>query len=68
MSSQMAPAEIANKTIDIKAGDYNLKAGTSKILFDGFLKLYNDARLNVKRLLLSSILPSRLRDIMKLLW
>lgn len=43
MSSQMAPAEIANKTIDITAGDYNLKAGTSKILFDGFLKLYNDA-------------------------
>ena len=43
MSSQMAPAEIANKTIDIKAGEYNLKAGTSKILFDGFLKLYNDA-------------------------
>ena len=43
MSSQMAPAEIANKTIDIKAGDYNLKAGTSKILFDGFLKLYNEA-------------------------
>ena len=43
MSSQMAPAEIVNKTIDIKAGDYNLKAGTSKILFDGFLKLYNDA-------------------------
>ena len=43
MSSQMAPAEMANKTIDIKAGDYNLKAGTSKILFDGFLKLYNDA-------------------------
>ena len=43
MSSQMAPAIIANKTIDITAGDYGLKAGTSKILFDGFLKLYNDA-------------------------
>ena len=43
MSSEMAPAVIANKTIDIKAGDYGLKAGTSKILFDGFLKLYNDA-------------------------
>ena len=43
MSSQMAPAVIANKTIDIKAGDYNLKAGTSKVKFDGFLKLYNDA-------------------------
>ncbi len=43
MSSQMAPVIVANKTIDIKAGDYNLKAGTSKIMFDGFLKLYNDA-------------------------
>jgi len=43
MSSEMAPATIANKTIDIKAGDYGLKAGTSKVLFDGFLKLYNDA-------------------------
>lgn len=43
MSSQMAPANIANKTIDISAGEYSLKAGTSKILFDGFLKLYNEA-------------------------
>ena len=43
MSSQMAPAEIGNKTIEISAGEYGLRAGTSKILFDGFLKLYNDA-------------------------
>lgn len=43
MSSQMANAEIANKTIDITAGDYTLKAGTSKTIFDGFLKLYNDS-------------------------
>ena len=43
MSSQMAPATIANKTIELVAGDYGLRAGTSKILFDGFLKLYNDA-------------------------
>lgn len=43
MSSQMAPAEIGNKTIEISAGDYGLRAGTSKVLFDGFLKLYNDA-------------------------
>ena len=42
MSSQMAPAEIANKSIEIESGDYTLKAGTSKITFDGFLKLYND--------------------------
>lgn len=42
MSSQMAPAEIANKTIEIQSGDYTLKAGTSKVMFDGFLTLYND--------------------------
>ncbi len=42
MSSQMAPAEIANKSIEIESGDYTLKAGTSKVMFDGFLKLYND--------------------------
>ena len=43
MSSQMECAEIANKSIEISAGDYTLKAGTSKVTFDGFLKLYNDA-------------------------
>jgi len=43
MSSQMSPATIANKTVEIEAGEYTLRAGTSKILFDGFLKLYNDA-------------------------
>lgn len=42
MSSQMAPAEIANKSIEITSGDYTLKAGTSKVMFDGFLTLYND--------------------------
>jgi len=43
MASQMAPANVANRTVEIEAGDYTLKTGTSKILFDGFLKLYNDA-------------------------
>ena len=43
MSSQMSNAEIANKSIEIAAGDYTLKAGTSKVTFDGFLKLYNDS-------------------------
>ena len=42
MSSQMANAEFANKSIEVMAGDYTLKAGTSKVMFDGFLKLYND--------------------------
>ena len=43
MASQMSNAEIANKSIEIAAGDYTLKAGTSKTVFDGFLKLYNDS-------------------------
>lgn len=43
MASQMAPANVANRTVEIEAGDYTLKTGTSKILFDGFLKLYNDS-------------------------
>mgnify|MGYP000372152277 CR=1 FL=1 len=43
MSSQMSNAEIANKSIEIQAGDCILKAGTSKVTFDGFLKLYNDS-------------------------
>ncbi len=43
MASQMSNAVVANKTVEISAGDYTLKTGTSKILFDGFLKLYNDS-------------------------
>ena len=43
MSSQMTPADVANKTVEITACDYTLKAGTSKVTFDGFLKVYNDA-------------------------
>ena len=43
MASQMSNAVVANKSVEITAGDCTLKTGTSKILFDGFLKLYNDA-------------------------
>lgn len=43
MASQMANAIVANKTVEITAGDCTLKTGTSKVLFDGFLKLYNDS-------------------------
>ena len=43
MSSQMASAKIANKTVDITAGDYELRTGSSKVVFDGFLKLYQDS-------------------------
>ena len=42
VSSQMAPAKVKNTTVEINADDYTFKIGSSKILFDGFLKLYND--------------------------
>lgn len=49
MSSQMTNANIANTSIDIAAGDYTLKAGMSRILFDGFLTLYNENDEEIKK-------------------
>ena len=42
MASQMQNATISNTSITISADDYGLKASTSHIVFDGFLKLYNE--------------------------
>ncbi len=42
MSSQMANANVANTSVDIIAGDYTLKVGAAKIMFDGFLKVYSE--------------------------
>ena len=42
MASQMANALVSNKSVEITAGDCVLKTGTSKVLFDGYLKLYSD--------------------------
>ncbi len=39
ISSQMSNA---NLTVDIKAGDYIFKMGSSKVVFDGFTKIYSD--------------------------
>lgn len=44
MSSQMSNASIANTSVDIQAGDYTLKVGASKVLFDGFLKVYSEEK------------------------
>ena len=43
ISSQMANAKIKNTSVDINAGDYLFKTGTSKVVFDGFLKVYNES-------------------------
>ncbi len=44
MSSQMSIAKVANTSVDIQAGDYTLKVGASKIIFDGFLKVYSEEK------------------------
>lgn len=41
MASQMSNANIENTSVDIQAGDYTLKVGAGKVLFDGFLKVYS---------------------------
>lgn len=46
MSSQMENASIANTSVDIQAGDYTLKVGASKVIFDGFLKIYAETEEN----------------------
>ena len=43
ISSQMANAKIKNTSVDINAGDYLFKTRTSKVVFDGFLKVYNES-------------------------
>ncbi len=42
MASQMENARVKNITIDIAANEYIFKVGSSKIEFDGFLKVYQD--------------------------
>lgn len=52
MSSQMSNANVSNTSVDILAGDYTLKVGASKVIFDGFLKVYseNEDDLNKKNI------------------
>lgn len=44
IASQMAPAKFKAVNAVITNGDYNFKAVGSKLLFDGFLKIYNSAK------------------------
>ena len=50
VSSQMAPAKVKNTTVEISAEDYTFKIGSSKILFDGFLKIYNEEDDDVEKM------------------
>ena len=49
IASQMQNAKIANRTIEITAGDYLLKIGSSKVIFDGFLKVYSETEEEEKK-------------------
>ena len=42
MASQMEAARIKNLSVDIEANGYIFKTGSSKVDFDGFLKVYED--------------------------
>ena len=44
IASQMAPAKFKAVNAVIANGDYDFKAVGSKLLFDGFLKIYNSAK------------------------
>ena len=61
MSSQMQNASISNTSIDINAGDYTFKTGTSSIIFDGFLKLYSEDEESAKK----SIPEMKKGDVLK---
>ena len=47
MASQMTNAKVKNLTVDITADKYIFKMGSSKIVFDGFSKIYNDEEAQV---------------------
>lgn len=42
LASQMPDALLDNTKIDISAGDYRLKAEGQTLIFDGYLKIYNE--------------------------
>lgn len=40
LASQMSPARVAATLVDVRAGEYGLRASGQRILFDGFLKVW----------------------------
>jgi DNA topoisomerase-1 len=42
IASQMESASVSNTSVEISALDYIFRAGSSKVLFDGFLIVYDD--------------------------
>ncbi|UCC43593.1 MAG: type I DNA topoisomerase [Candidatus Zixiibacteriota bacterium] len=44
VASQMNPAKLSISTVEITAGQYLFRASVQNVVFDGFLKLYQEAR------------------------
>lgn len=63
IASQMENAKVKNMSVDIKADEYTFKTGTSKIEFDGFLKVYNDSEEDIDQ---SKIPDLKQGDVVKM--
>ena len=44
LASQMAPKELETATIELADGPYELRASATKVLFDGFARVYTEGR------------------------
>jgi DNA topoisomerase-1 len=44
LASQMAPKELETTTIDLADGAYELRASATRVLFDGFARVYTEGR------------------------
>jgi DNA topoisomerase-1 len=44
LASQMAPKELETTTIELADGAYELRASATKVLFDGFARVYTEGR------------------------
>jgi DNA topoisomerase-1 len=44
LASQMAPKELETTTIELADGPYELRASATKVLFDGFSRVYTEGR------------------------
>ncbi|MBA3234624.1 MAG: type I DNA topoisomerase, partial [Chloroflexi bacterium] len=44
LASQMAPKELETTTIELNDGSYDFRASATKVLFDGFARVYTEGR------------------------
>ncbi len=50
VASQMENAKVQNTSVEINASDYTFRLGSSKILFDGYLRVYSETDDDVEEL------------------